>query len=85
MRDNAECAKVPPLEIPVLAVGAQRGAGQVAVAGTKAVAAHVIPVLFQETGHFIPEERPEPLVAVIERFIADQPVDPEWRPARAAP
>ena len=66
--DNAVAAKAP-LTIPVLAIGAQDGAGPGVGATMKQVATTVTPMTFAGVGHFIPEERPELLVQTIMRFL----------------
>jgi len=40
----------------------------------------VTPVLFRDTGHFIPEERPEALTDQIFQFVDGKPVAEELRP-----
>lgn len=79
VRDNTELAKTP-LAIPVLAVGAKAGSGELIARFTGATAAQVTGVLMNETGHFIPEERPEAFAALIEDFIAGRPIPAEWKP-----
>lgn len=80
--DNAIFAR-QALDIPVLAIGARRGGGDFAAQGARAVADHVSTVIFEKTGHFIPEERPEPLVAVIEAFLQGRSISKEWNPESA--
>jgi pimeloyl-ACP methyl ester carboxylesterase len=82
VRDNTTFAQ-EPLTIPVLSIGAEKGAGEITFSSARAVATHVTPVLFHATGHFIPEERPDALVATIEDFIDGKPVAAEWSPAPA--
>ena len=77
--DNAEFAKTP-LAMPVLAIGAQSGAGQFALDAAHRVASHVTPVLMRQTGHFIPEERPDLLAQLLTDFVAGKPLAPIWAP-----
>jgi len=83
VRDNAEFAK-QPLTIPVLAIGAEKGAGPLTFQSAHAVARKVSQVLFRATGHFIPEERPEALAQIIEDFADGKRVPAEWAPATSA-
>ncbi|MEO7731343.1 MAG: alpha/beta hydrolase [Kofleriaceae bacterium] len=82
VRDNTAFAK-SKLTMPVMAVGAQKGAGQLALKSAAVVAANVTPLLFQNTGHFIPEERPEALTTAIEDFLAGRPVPATWSPSES--
>ncbi len=79
VRDTDAFAK-QPLTIPVLAIGAELGAGDFIASSARKVAANVSSTVFRQTGHFIPEERPDALTEVILRFLRDQPVMPDWRP-----
>ena len=79
IRDNAELARVP-LEIPVLAVGAQAGAGDAIARFARATAHHVTAVVMAQTGHFIPEERPDALIEIVEHFLANEAVPATWTP-----
>ncbi len=79
VRDNAIFSKTK-LAVPVLAVGADKGIGQGVIQSAHVVAANVTPVLFNHTGHFIPEERPEALTEAIELFLAGKPVPASWTP-----
>lgn len=81
--DNAELSK-QPLAIPVLAIGAQRGMGPAVAEAASHVASDVTPVLMEDTGHFLAEERPAAFAEIIEAFLASQPVSPVWKPAAAA-
>jgi pimeloyl-ACP methyl ester carboxylesterase len=84
VRDNIAFSKTK-LVLPVLAVGAQKGAGEAVAKSARAVAESVTPVLFKSTGHFIPEERPEALADVIETFLAGRPVAATWNPPAPHP
>jgi pimeloyl-ACP methyl ester carboxylesterase len=79
VKDNAEFAKMP-LTIPVLAIGARRGAGEFSFEGAKAVATNVTPLIFEETGHFIAEERPQALAGIIRSFLLGEAISSPWRP-----
>jgi len=37
-------------------------------------------VVMADTGHFISEERPGAFVALIEAFVAGEPIAADWRP-----
>jgi pimeloyl-ACP methyl ester carboxylesterase len=78
VKDNIELAKTP-LAMPVLAIGAQQGGGDFIIKATRAVAPGATPLVFENTGHFIPEERPAELVGVIEDFIDGKPVPAIWK------
>lgn len=80
VRDNVRFAK-EKLSIPVLAIGARRGAGEATDDGARAVATNVTPILFEDTGHFIPEERPAALAKIIEDFAQGRPIASVWRPS----
>ncbi|WP_214472667.1 alpha/beta hydrolase [Mesorhizobium sp. dw_380] len=77
--DNIEFSR-KPLSIPVLAVGASYGLGRAVAASMGQVAANVSAVLMQDTGHFIPEERPEALSELIDAFLSGRTVLQDWRP-----
>lgn len=77
--DNVEFAKTP-LQLPVLAIAAQAGAGEFAFKAAQQVANHVTPVLMRQTGHFIPEERPDVLAQLLADFVAGKPIAPIWAP-----
>lgn len=79
VRDNGEFARTK-LTIPVLAIGAEAGAGPLVFEASKQVAASPSTLLFHKTGHFIPEERPEPLARAVLDFMAGKPVPQEWIP-----
>ncbi len=69
-----------PLSIPVLAVGAEKGAGAFVGDSARRVASNVQTVIFKGTGHFVPEERPAELTDVVMRFLRGETVAGEWRP-----
>ena len=71
----------PPLDIPVLAIGAERGIGKAVASMLANVATNVTPVLMHGTGHFVSDEQPEALTRLIEDFIAGAPIAPDWSPA----
>jgi pimeloyl-ACP methyl ester carboxylesterase len=77
--DNTQFSKTP-LSVPVPAVGAQRGLGAGVAQVMQIVATHVTPVLMNDTGHFIPEERPQVLADLIQDFLEGKPVPPAWTP-----
>ena len=82
VKDNAELSKVK-LEMPVLAVGAEKGAAAMVFESAKAVANNPTTVLFKQTGHFIPEERPDELTEIVEDFLAGKSVAAVWEPRQA--
>jgi pimeloyl-ACP methyl ester carboxylesterase len=78
--DNSEWAKTP-LTMPVLAVGAEHGAKKAIAESMKQVAKNVSSVVMNNTGHFIPEERPEEFTKIIFDFINNKlPENLEWAP-----
>jgi pimeloyl-ACP methyl ester carboxylesterase len=79
VKDNTELAK-RPLEIPVLAIGARAGLGAAVAQFARACARRVTGVVMADTGHFISEERPGAFVALIEAFVAGEPIAADWRP-----
>lgn len=79
VRDTDRFAK-QPLTIPVLAIGAERGSGELIVQSARKIASRVTPVVFRQTGHFIPEERPEALTDTVLQFLEGKAVAAEWRP-----
>jgi len=79
VKDNTEFAK-DPLTIPVLAVGAEAGAGASVAELARNAASHVNAIVFKDTGHFIPEERPVEFVQAIETFFGGAAPPEEWSP-----
>jgi pimeloyl-ACP methyl ester carboxylesterase len=84
MRDNAGFSE-HKLVIPVLAIGAEKGAGAQIAQVTGPVAINVIPMVFKGTGHFIPVERPEALSETIEAFLQGKEIPASWSPERWRP
>jgi len=80
VQDNAQFSRVP-LTIPVLAVAAEKGAGAELLNSISKLTTSSTAVVFKQTGHFIPEERPQDLAQIIKQFIAGQPVPTEWSPS----
>ena len=59
-----------PLSMPVLAVGAAWGYGHSSAQTIRRVATDVHDVLIEDSGHYIPEERPDALANAIAEFLA---------------
>jgi len=66
---NAE-RKTHRLTIPVLVVGAGKGAGASAVTTMQAVADNVQGVIIPESGHWVAEEAPQQVLAAVTPFLA---------------
>jgi pimeloyl-ACP methyl ester carboxylesterase len=79
--DNVQFSKVK-LTMPVMAVGAEMGGGELTFTGAKAVVDNPVTVLFKNTGHFIPEERPTELLGIVEDFLAGKKVPAIWEAAK---
>lgn len=77
--DNIELSRTP-LSIPVLAIGARYGLGSAVAESMRHVAGIVAPVLMEDTGHFIPDERPEALSQIIEAFLDNGTAPGDWLP-----
>jgi pimeloyl-ACP methyl ester carboxylesterase len=58
-----------PLQMPVLAVGADWGYGDASSRTIRQVASNVEDVLIERCGHYPPEERPHELAAAIKQFL----------------
>ncbi len=58
-----------PLQMPVLAVGADWGYGDASSRTIRQVASNVEDVLIEQCGHYPPEERPHELAAAIKQFL----------------
>ena len=57
------------LQIPALAIGAEWGYGQASAETLRQVARNVQDTLVEHSGHYIPEERPEELAAILLDFL----------------
>lgn len=79
VRDNSQFTR-QKLTIPVLAIGAETGAGEVTFDSARHAASNVTTMMFRNTGHFIPEERPQLLAERILAFIDGKRVPAEVRP-----
>jgi pimeloyl-ACP methyl ester carboxylesterase len=71
------------LTMPVLAVGGEASFGENAGNATQAVADDVRGVVIPGTGHFLAEESPDELLAVLSEFLAPQPDGAAAAPAPA--
>jgi len=67
-KQNKEYAK-QKLEIPILAIGGEAAIGNFTTTTFQMVANNVTGITFPNTGHFIPEERPNLLVKEILKFL----------------
>jgi pimeloyl-ACP methyl ester carboxylesterase len=68
---NAENAKTR-LKMPVLALGGERGFGEMALRSMQMLAEDVRGGVIERCGHWIPEERPEYLLDQLVKFFADE-------------
>lgn len=68
--DAARARGALRLPMPVLAVGASWGVGATLFEGLRERADRLDGVVFEDCGHYVPEEQPERLVAAIEEFWA---------------
>ena len=64
----AELAKTP-LAFPVLAVGGEKGNGEVLARQAKRIGSTVTTVVIPGSGHWILEEKPEETIAALRRFL----------------
>ena len=69
-KDNAELGKTK-LSLPVLAVGADKSFGDFTLKNMQAAAANVRGVILPDCGHFVYEEQPDALVALMLGFFAE--------------
>ena len=67
--DNRALAK-RPLAMPVLMMGAERGAGLSWLDTIEAAAAHVETALVPDSGHYLPEERPREVADILSGFMS---------------
>jgi pimeloyl-ACP methyl ester carboxylesterase len=58
------------LSLPVLAVGGERGLGESVVSAMKLVADNVQSAIIRNCGHWVAEEKPQDLLAVLTPFLA---------------
>lgn len=68
-KDNVDLGKTP-LDMPVLAISAERGYVGGAEATMRRVATHLEAVTITESGHYVPEEQPEQLAAALHAFFS---------------
>ena len=66
--DNREFAK-EKLTIPVLAIGGAQSCGELAGSSMRAVADDVTSVVIPECGHWVPEERPQEFMDLLQPFL----------------
>jgi pimeloyl-ACP methyl ester carboxylesterase len=62
------------LSMPVLAVGGEHNAGTRLADALKPVAMDLTPAVIAGSGHFVPEEQPKRLLAVLDSFLGDPAV-----------
>jgi pimeloyl-ACP methyl ester carboxylesterase len=67
-KQNKEYAKEKLLDIPILTIGGEAGLGNLTTTSFQKVANNVIGITLPNTGHFIPEERPNYLIKKILEF-----------------
>jgi pimeloyl-ACP methyl ester carboxylesterase len=65
---NSEAAK-HPVDVPTLAIGGERGMGASVADNLRPLFTNVRSVIIPGTGHFVPEEAPVPLLAVLVPFL----------------
>jgi len=65
---NKEYAKEKLLDMPILTIGGEAGLGNLTTASFQKVANNVTGMTLPNTGHFIPEERPNFLIKQILEF-----------------
>ena len=66
-QQNKEYAK-QKLDMPILTIGGEEGVGNLTTTSFQKVANNVTGVTLPNTGHFIPEERPDYLIKQILEF-----------------
>jgi pimeloyl-ACP methyl ester carboxylesterase len=66
--------KNTPLTMPVMAIGGEKSFGELVGNAVSAVAPQVQSVVIPETGHFLAEESPEELLAVLTPFLTAKPL-----------
>ena len=64
----------------VLAIAAEKGAGAELLNSLPKITNNGAAMLFKQTGHFVPEERPEALAQIMRQFIAGKSIPKEWTP-----
>jgi pimeloyl-ACP methyl ester carboxylesterase len=69
-KQNKEYGKVK-LEIPILTIGGEPGIGNLTTTSFQKVANNVTGITLPNTGHFIPEERPNYLTKQILKLFGD--------------
>jgi pimeloyl-ACP methyl ester carboxylesterase len=65
---NKEYAKEKLLDIPILTIGGKAGVGNLTTTSFQKVANNITGITLPNTGHFIPEERPNFLTKQILEF-----------------
>jgi pimeloyl-ACP methyl ester carboxylesterase len=60
--------------MPVMAIGGEKSFGELVGNAVSAVAPQVQSVVIPETGHFLAEESPEELLAVLTPFLTAKPL-----------
>ena len=66
--EDVRAAAETKLEMPILAIGAAATVGQFMIDATMPIGVNVSGVVMPETGHFVPEEKPEELVRLALEF-----------------
>ncbi len=69
--EQVEKLKVgPKLTMPVLAIAGDVGVGPTMTSALEAVCSNLRGVVFEACGHYVPEEKPQQLLAELDRFLA---------------
>ena len=67
-KQNKEYAKEKLLDMPILTIGGEAALGNLTITSFQKVANNVTGITLPNTGHFIPEERPNFLIKHIIEF-----------------
>lgn len=69
-QDNANWGKAP-LNMPALSIGGQWGYGSASATTLRRVATNVSDIVFNDCGHYVPEERPVEFADALREFITN--------------
>lgn len=69
-QDNANWGKAP-LKMPALSIGGQWGYGSASAKTLRRVATNVSDIVFDDCGHYVPEERPVEFTDALREFITN--------------
>ena len=59
----------PKLQMPVLAIAGDKGVGPTMTASLEQVSANLRGLVFENCGHYVPEEKPQRLLEELGRFL----------------